>query len=124
MRATATWLYINDWERIWAARAAQGNLDPVRVRHPLLPGPRRRLVRVFADRNGDGDALDKKERSPVIHRATLRRETAGGSPTDGLEPGESIPSHLRVGIYHDPAYRCQGGRCSIGIDNVGVYQLP
>jgi hypothetical protein len=27
-----------------------------------------------------------------------------------------------MGIYHDPSYRCVGDRCSIWIDDVGVYE--
>jgi hypothetical protein len=81
-------------------------------------------VRVFVDTNGDGDALDGGERSPRLSLQTLGREQTG-TTADGLEAGVSIPSHLRMGIYHDPAYPCEGDRCSIGIDNVGVYEpLP
>jgi hypothetical protein len=77
-------------------------------------------VRVFVDRNGDGDALDRAERSRRVSMRTLKAEGPGDA-LDGLAPGDAIPSHLRVGIYHDPRYRCEGLRCSIEIAGVGVY---
>jgi hypothetical protein len=77
-------------------------------------------VRVYVDKNGDGDALDPGEHSHVMHLQTLAREQSG-TDADGLTAGVSIPSHLRVGIYHDPKYRCVRNWCSIAIDNVGVY---
>ena len=40
-------------------------------------------------------------RSPVLHTYTLKHETSPPGP--GLHSGEPIPSHLRLGIYHDPA---------------------
>lgn len=118
------WLLVNDWDGIWSARARKGVWTRFAFDVRYSQDPDVGTVRVFVDRNGDGDALDNRERSRVIHRATLRRESDGGSPTDGIAPGQSIPSHLRVGIYHDPVYRCEGNQCSIGIDSVGVYQLP
>ena len=118
------WLLVDDWEPVWAGRAHKGVWTRFAFDVRYSQNPDLGTIRVYADRNGDGDALDNRERSRIIHRATLRRESSGGSPTDGIAPGESIPSHLRVGIYHDPAYSCPGSRCSIGIDDVDVYQLP
>lgn len=40
-------------------------------------------------------------RSPVFHTYTLKYEISPPGP--GLHPGEPIPSHLRLGIYHDTA---------------------
>jgi hypothetical protein len=40
-------------------------------------------------------------RSPVLHTYNLKKEISPPGP--GLHVGESIPSHLRLGIYHDPA---------------------
>jgi hypothetical protein len=77
------------------------------------------LIRAFADLNSDGDAADEHERSPKIETFTLKRET-GGSNDDGLKPGETIPSHLRVGIYHDPAIDCGESTCAVEVDNVQV----
>jgi hypothetical protein len=79
----------------------------------------RGLIRVYVDLNGDGDAVDAGEQSSPIQSYTLKRETVGGSAADGIAPGESIPSHLRLGIYHDTAVNCPAG-CSIDVDNVQV----
>jgi hypothetical protein len=38
--------------------------------------------------------------SPVIHTYTMKTEVSPPGP--GLHVGEPIPSHLRLGIYHDP----------------------
>ncbi len=39
--------------------------------------------------------------SPVFHMYNLKKEISPAGP--GLKVGDSIPSHLRLGIYHDPA---------------------
>ena len=78
-------------------------------------------VRQIAVGTGGGETLydfnDANEQSPVIHTATLRAEVAGGPSK--YAPGQSIPDHLRAGIYQDPSYNCPGG-CSVGVDNVQV----
>ena len=79
---------------------------------------RRGVVRLRADLNGDGDFRDRKERAGPYHGTTLKREIGGGGE-DGLSRGSSIPSHLRVGIYHDEPIRCPDG-CSIHVDSVHV----
>ena len=38
--------------------------------------------------------------SPVMHSYNLKKEISPAGP--GLKVGDSIPSHLRLGIYHDP----------------------
>ena len=77
-------------------------------------------IRVLADLNGDGDFGDGRERSRTIHTSTLKAEIPG-TPSDGYVEGQSLPSHLRAGIYHDPAIPCPGPvGCSIDIDNVQV----
>jgi polysaccharide lyase-like protein len=47
--------------------------------------------------------------SAVAHFPTLKPEHAppgdGGTLDPNLRPGESIPSHLRMGVYHDAALR-------------------
>jgi hypothetical protein len=56
----------------------------------------------------------------VIHTATLATEIAG-YPSDGVAVGTGIPSHLRMGVYHDPSIPCPSPTgCSIDIDNVQV----
>jgi hypothetical protein len=76
-------------------------------------------VRVYVDLDGDGDFADARERSPTFRTYTLKVETAAGD--DGVADGESIPSHLRIGVYHDPEYRCPApAGCHVDIDNVQV----
>jgi Polysaccharide lyase len=107
---------------IWSGRAQIGvwtrfAFDVTYSRDPSIGS-----VTVYADLNGDGDASDPDERSPEIETRTLKREKKGG-PADGIAPGESIPSHLRVGIYHDPLIKCPApSGCFVDVDNVGVYE--
>jgi hypothetical protein len=83
------------------------------------------MVKLYIDRNGDGDALDPEEQSPNITTHTLKYETpdhhGAANDTDGLAPGDSIPSHLRIGPYHDPSIDCPApSGCSLQVDNVQV----
>jgi len=77
-------------------------------------------LRAYVDLDGDGDAGDAIERSPRFKTYTLKKETGGGDPDDGVKRGRSIPSHLRVGIYHDPAIDCGENTCAVDVDNVQV----
>jgi polysaccharide lyase-like protein len=106
---------------IWSApaRRSRGVRFAFDVRYSA--DPRIGTVRVYADLNGDGDAKDPHERSERIRLATLKREIAGDD-SDGYADGDPIASHLRVGIYHDAAYRCRTTECAIDVDNVAVYQ--
>ena len=79
---------------------------------------KRGVVRLRADLNADGDFRDRKERAGPFHGTTLKREPGGGGD-DGVSRGSSIPSHLRVGIYHDDPIKCPDG-CSIDVDSVHV----
>ena len=82
--------------------------------------PSKGWLQVSADLNGDGDFNDDGERTPIIHGPTLKAETAGTS-SDGLSEGDSIPDHLRTGIYHDTDISCPAPTgCSIDVDNVQV----
>jgi Polysaccharide lyase len=77
-------------------------------------------IRVAVDLNGDGDFADAGELSKGFHTYTLKVETPGGDG-DGIKPGSAIPSHLRAGIYHDPAIPCRAPTgCQVDIDNVQV----
>jgi hypothetical protein len=64
--------------------------------------PRARLGRVYADLNGDGDALDPYEAQPAIHTDTLKTEIADpageDTDTDGIAAGEAIHAHFRIGL--------------------------
>ena len=79
-------------------------------------------VRYYVDANGDGDFADRRERSPVFHTNTLKREIPG-TTADGLAAGDTIPSHLRVGTYHDSSIPCPPpSGCSLDVDNVQVLE--
>ena len=108
---------VRTWTR-WRAYARQNRwvrfiFNVVYSRHH-----RRGVVRLRADLNGDGDFRDRKERAGPYHGTTLKTEPGGGG-ADGVARGSSIPSHLRVGIYHDPPIKCPDG-CSIDVDSVHV----
>ena len=63
------------------------------------------------------------EQSPMVHGQTLLRQlTSGCSSSPCLNVGDSIPDHLRAGIYHDSAIPCPkpSPGCSDQIDNVQV----
>jgi hypothetical protein len=112
---------VDEDEEVWSAPAVVDTWVRFALDVRYSVDPRIGSVRLFADLNGDGDALDRHERSRRFALQTLAREQPGTS-ADGLAEGASIPSHLRVGIYHSPDYRCVRNRCSIGVDNVGVYE--
>jgi hypothetical protein len=82
--------------------------------------PGRGWLQVSADLNADGDFDDPEERSPLIRAQTLKTETSGSS-SDGLAAGDPIPSHLRVGLYHNDSVGCPAPTgCSTEVDNVQV----
>ena len=74
--------------------------------------------KAYVDLNADGDWADAGEQSPQFSFPTLKYEVAGDD-TDGLLPGDSIPGHLRMGIYHDSSIPCPLG-CAFEFDNVQV----
>jgi hypothetical protein len=115
------WRLIIDGRELWSAPAVSDRWTRFALDIVYSADPRVGTIRMFIDRNGDGDARDRGERSRLIHVATLRRE-APGTLADGLAAGDPIAAHLRAGIYHDPGYRCRGFRCSIGVDEVSVRQ--
>lgn len=89
-------------------------------------------LKMYIDLNGDGDFADPQEQSPVFSGSsldgTLKTEPApdpndpddpGGGSDVGPPTGASIPSHLRIGIYHKRTIPCPSG-CSVDVDNVEV----
>jgi Polysaccharide lyase len=77
-------------------------------------------VSVEVDLNGDGDFDDSGESSPRFETNTLKTED-GTDPSDGFSAGETLQSHLRVGIYHNEVIPCPPPNgCSVDIDNVQV----
>lgn len=82
--------------------------------------PTKGKVRVYVDRDGDGDFLDADEMSPEFTCQTLANCTSADAAkvANGARPvGAPLPSHLRLGIYHRQIY----GPTTIDIDNVQVY---
>jgi len=56
---------------------------------------------------------------------TCIAQETGGTYSDEPSPwkvGQSIPDHLRAGIYENPDYPCPSG-CSVDIDNVPAMTL-
>jgi hypothetical protein len=101
------------WTRRWSTRAPANN---VWVRYALdvvySTDPTAGRVKLYVDVNGDGDALDSGEQSPVIKGQTLATEASTGQP---------IPSALMLGIYHHSAIACPAATgCQIDLDNVQV----
>jgi Polysaccharide lyase len=110
--------YSSDTHVLWSTPAQTGEwarfvFDVVYSQDPAIGS-----IRVSVDLNGDGDSLDPDEQSPTFQTYTLKYETPDG---DYFDAGNSIPSHLRVGIYHNSEIACQAlGTCSNGVDNVQV----
>jgi Polysaccharide lyase len=106
--------------QVWSTPAAKETWTRFALDITYSQDPSVGKVTVHVDLNGDGDAADSGEQSPTLSMATLKRETTGGTD-DGIAPGESIPSHLRAGIYHNPAIACPAPLgCSNQVDNVQV----
>lgn len=111
----------HDSDQLWSAPARTGVWTRFSFDVRYSSDPLKGVIRVSVDLNGDGDFNDRGERSDPIRTYTLKVETPGGSADDGIAPGQSIPSHLRAGIYHDPAYPCPAPfGCSVDLDNVQV----
>ena len=112
--------YSSDTHVLWSTPAETGvwtrfAFDVVYSQDPAVGS-----IRVSVDLNGDGDSLDSGEQSPTFHTYTLKYETA---TSDYFNAGDSLPSHLRVGVYHDSSIACpSAGVCSDGVDNVQVVQ--
>ncbi len=113
----------NSWQRAWTTRAPRPDTW---IRYALdvtySPDPTVGSVKAYVDLNGDGDALDTGEQSRRLHVATQLAETDGPMGTaDGFRPGDPIPNHLRLGLYHDTSIPCPPpSGCSVDVDNVQV----
>jgi hypothetical protein len=83
--------------------------------------PDKGWIKVYVDLNADGDFSDAKEQSPVMRTNTLKHEI-GTDTSDGLAAGQSINSHLRVGMYHHQDIPCPASTsgCTVEADNIQV----
>jgi hypothetical protein len=116
------WWIGDDWHALWSFKAERNRWSRFAWDVYYSNLPHKGSIQVSADLNGDGDFEDPGERSPVFHVRTLKTEIDGpNGEGDGIAPGEPIPSHLRAGIYHNPAIPCRPpGGCSVQVDNVQI----
>jgi hypothetical protein len=121
------WIVQSNFKPVWSTPAVQNVWTRFVFDVVYTTNPEVGSVTVRVDLNGDGDYVDDvngdgrvDEDSGPIRQATLRFETAPG--TNQTDPGDPLPSHLRMGIYHDAGHSCPrtGSGCSIDIDNVQV----
>jgi Polysaccharide lyase len=105
---------------IWSTPAEKGVWTRIAVDAFYSQDPGRGWIKVYVDRTGDGDFSDSGEQSPAFQIATLKYET-GTDTSDGLSAGQSIPSQLRIGMYHNSSISCPPPTgCSIEADNIQV----
>jgi hypothetical protein len=75
-------------------------------------------IRLYADLNADGDWNDAGEVSPIISAPTLAYTTTSAY---GLNAGDAIPGHPRIGLYHSPTISCPApAGCRVDVDNVQI----
>jgi len=104
----------SNWVTKWETTPpANGVWFRVAVDVTYSKDPTKGKVQMFVDNNGDGDFLDADEVSPVMTMATLSYAAVAGN---GFAIDDPIPSHLRLGPYHDPWY----GTTTVDVDNVQV----
>jgi hypothetical protein len=117
------WVVDDNWHELWSAPARKGAWTRFAWDVYYSQDPDQGWLQVSIDLNGDGDFDDPGERSPVFHAKTLKTEIEGpNGSSDGFSPGDPLPSHLRMGIYHDPAIPCPAPKgCSTDVDNVQVF---
>lgn len=119
------WVLVHSGQDLWHTPARRYTWTRFAFDVTYSQDPSVGSVRVYADLNGDGDFADPHEISPTFHVATLLAEearTSGYTYSDEPSPwkvGQSIPDHLRAGIYENPNYDCPTG-CMVDIDNVQV----
>ena len=103
------------WSSVWTTTApVLGQWVRYAVDVTYSQDPAKGRVQMFVDANADGDFLDAGEVSPVLTMRTLAYVTSSGSSP--IAPGGSLPSHLRLGIYHHSSY----GTTTVDLDNVQV----
>jgi hypothetical protein len=119
---TNEWVIDDNWNQLWSFPAQLNAWTRFAWDVYYSQDSEEGWIQVSADLNGNGSFDDPGERSPAFHVATLKTEIEGPlAGADGIAPGEAVPSHLRMGIYHDPAISCPApAGCSVEIDNIQV----
>lgn len=102
---------------IWEAPATSNRWTRIMIDAVYSQSASKGRLTMSIDLNGDGQ-FGAGEQTKTFQMNTLKYETAG-SNSDGLSAGASIPSHLRVGMYHHQGIPCPSG-CSVDVDNVQV----
>lgn len=108
-----------DARELWSTPAVTGIWTEVVLDVTYSAEPSRGSLRVAIDGDGDG-RFRGDELSPVFRTYTLKREGPGGGPGDDLDEGDPIPSHLRIGVYHDADIACPGDGCVAEFRDVRV----
>ena len=117
LRQSLSRYQVSDSRELWSAPATRDVWARFEFDVIYSQDPAKGTITVRADLDGDGHV---DGHSPTFHTFTLKTET-DGHREDGIDAGQPIPSHLRVGIYHDPAIECPARRgCQVDIDNVDV----
>jgi hypothetical protein len=107
-------------EVIWEAPATKNQWTRVAMDVKFSQHASVGWIKMYVDLNADGDFDDGNEQSPRFHTNTMKYET-GTDISDGIAAGQSIPSHLRVGMYHDSVIPCPAPTgCAVEADNVQV----
>lgn len=103
---------------IWEAPAIAGAWTRIAIDAKYSQHADQGWIKIYMDLNADGDFGDSNEQSQTFHTNTLKYET-GSDSSDGYSAGQSLPSHLRVGMYHHQAIPCPTG-CAVETDNIQV----
>ena len=112
--------YTSEDFKLWEAPASKNQWTRIAIDAKFSQHASVGWVKMYVDLNADGDFDDGDEQSPRFHTNTLKYET-GTDNSDGISAGQSIPSHLRVGMYHDSVIPCPAPTgCAVEADNVQV----
>lgn len=102
-------------QELWSAPAQTGVWARFAIDTELSADPAKGRVMVRADLDGDGIF---ETTSPTFKTNTLKLEI-GDDPSDRFEAGDTLPAHLRVGLYHNPVIPCPSG-CDLEMDNIQI----
>ena len=107
--------YTEEDQELWSVPAQAGVWSRFVFDVTYSADPAKGSVTVRADLDGDESF---EHTSPAFAVNTLKAETEG-DPDDGYDTGDPLPSHLRVGLYHNPVIPCPSG-CHLDVDNIQV----